>query len=56
MKVLLDTNILMDAAYQNGSPSMLMPKRYLNEDRINICLFTANAATDIFIYTVRRMM
>ena len=50
MKVLLDTNIIMDAL-QERQPFDVEAKEILKhsqtDDRIN-CLFTANAVTDIF--------
>jgi predicted nucleic acid-binding protein len=49
MKVLLDTNILMDAL-QERQPFDVDAKEILKrgQDKKLICLFTANAATDIF--------
>jgi predicted nucleic acid-binding protein len=49
MKVLLDTNILMDAL-QERQPFDVDAKDILKrgQDKKLICLFTANAATDIF--------
>ena len=49
MKVLLDTNIIMDAL-QERAPFDIEAKEILKRAQANkelICLFTANAATDI---------
>ena len=50
MKVLLDTNVILDAL-QERQPFDIEAKEILKrsqEDSKFICLFTANAATDIF--------
>jgi len=50
MKVLLDTNIIMDAL-QERAPFDFEAKKILKRAQASkelICLFTANAATDIF--------